>query len=296
MSDLSSVAGTIVVGVDGSRSARHALHWTGRWAAFTNTPVTVVAALGKPPVGLEVDGGSGPVSKFREQVRIMVEGEIQRLRAEVPTVDVSYRDEWGDAAQVLIEATRHALGVVLGTRGLGGWAGLLLGTVSDKVISHAKGPVVVVPPHWKPVRRGEPVTLGVDDPATCGPAVSFAVRAAQALGTSLHVIHAWEVQKGWSHLATTFGAAHVRSVREAAEIRLETVCQMLAAQAPDLPVVEQLVEGDPAVVLSEASQGSRLLVMGTRGRGGWQGLLLGSRSRELAQSSACPVAIIRERS
>lgn len=297
MSDLRSVAGSIVVGVDGSRSARHALHWTARWAALTSTPVTLLAALGEPPTSSEgANLAEEPDSGFREQVRAMVEAEVDYVREEIKGVEVTYLDVWGEAAKVLIEASRHAIVLVLGTRGLGGWTGLMLGGVSDKVIGHARGPVVVVPPHWKPVRRGEPVMLGVDDPVTSGPSVAFAIQAARALGTALHVVHAWEVQKGWSSLATTFGASHVRTAREQAQRRLDDVCAMIAQAAPEQEVVARLVEGRPAVVLAQASETARLLVMGTRGRGGWQGLVLGSRSRELAQSSACPVAIIRERS
>lgn len=297
MPDLSSVAGSIVVGVDGSRSARHALHWTARWAAYTSTPVTLLAALGEPPTNGEgVNLAEEPDSGFRQQVRAMVEAEVDYVREEIKGVEVTYLDVWGEAAKVLIEASRHALVLVLGTRGLGGWTGLMLGGVSDKVIGHARGPVVVVPPHWKPARRGEPVMLGVDDPSHSGPAVAFAIQAARSLGTPLHVVHAWEVQKGWSTLATTFGASHVRAAREQAQRRLDDVCGMVGQAAPEVQVVARLVEGNPAVVLSQASETARLLVMGTRGRGGWQGLVLGSRSRELAQSSACPVAIIRERS
>lgn len=295
--DLSSVEGSIVVGVDGSRSARQALHWTALWASRTKTPVTLLAALGDPPTnGDGVNLAEEPDSGFQQQVRAMVEAQIDYVREEIKDVEVNYLDVWGEAARVLIEASRYALVLVLGTRGLGGWTGLMLGGVSDKVISHARGPVVVVPPHWKPARRGEPVMLGVDDPTHSGPAVAFAIRAARSLGTPLHVVHAWEVQKGWSALATTFGASHVRAAREQAQLRLDDVCAMVGQAAPEIQVVAQLMEGNPAAVLSQASEAARLLVMGTRGRGGWQGLVLGSRSRELAQSSACPVAIIRERS
>lgn len=297
MPDLRSVAGTIVVGVDGSRTARHALHWTARWAAHTNTRVTLLAALGDPPTNGEGDNlADEPDSEFRQEVRAMVEAEVEYVREEVKGVEIAYLDVWGEAAKVLIEASRHALVLVLGTRGLGGWTGLLLGGVSDKVIGHARGPVVVVPPHWKPARRDEPVMLGVDDPGSAGPSVAFAIMATRALGTTLHAVHAWEVQKGWSALATTFGAGHVRSAAEQAQRRLDSVCAMVGQAAPEVQVVPRLIEGNPAVVLAEASETARMMVVGTRGRGGLQGLVLGSCSRRLAQTSACPVAIIRERS
>ncbi len=296
VSDLRSVAGRIVVGVDGSRSARHALHWTARWAAFTNMPVTLVAALGKRPTEAEAERGEAPDPQFQDQVRSMIEGEVAYVRDEIRGVDLTYLDVWGEAADVLIEASHHALVLVLGTRGLGGWTGMVLGGVSDKVISDAKGPVVVVPPRWKPVRRGEPVTLAADDPASAGPAVAFAIQAAQAIGTELHVVHAWEVQKRWSQLATTFGAGRVRSTKDHAAQRLEAVCKMVSEQAPDLHVEPRLVEGSPVAVLSQASETARLMVMGSRGRGSLLGLVFGSRGRELVQDSACPVAIIRDRS
>lgn len=296
MSDLSSVAGSIVVGVDGSRSARHALHWTARWATFTNTPVTLIAALGEPPTDSEgARLPDDPEAGFRQEVRAMVQAEVDYVRHEIKGVEVDYLDVWGEADRVLIEASRHALVVVMGSRGLGGWTGLMLGGVSDKVVSNARGPVVVVPPHWKPTRRGEPVTLAAEDPVSAVHSVEFAAQAARALGTPLHVVHAWQVKKRWSKLATTIGAGHVRSAQEQAQRRLDLVTRMVAAHDPELTVVARLVEGDPVVVLAEASETARLLVMGTRGRGGWQGLVLGSRSRELVQATACPVAVVRER-
>ncbi|MBK8434946.1 MAG: universal stress protein [Austwickia sp.] len=297
MSEVQSLAGTVVVGVDGSRSARQALQWAALWAAAAQLPVTAVAALGNRPEVPSAD--PGPSADFGDEVRRMVEREIAAVMQTSPGVRLEYRGVWGEADTALIEASRYAEMLVVGTRGLGGWRGVLLGGVSDKVTSGARGTVVVVPPHGKLAVCGdEPVTLAVADPATAGPSLTFAVAAARTFSVPLQLVHAWQVDRRSAVLGTSWGARRVRAARLRAQHRLDEVARMareLAGSAQGPTMSSRLVEATAAHALVQASEESCLVVTGTRGRAGWSGLLLGSRSRELAQEAACPVAIVRER-
>ena len=136
------------------------------------------------------------------------------------------------------------------------------------------------------------------DPATAGPSLTFAVAAARTFSVPLQLVHAWQVDRRSAVLGTSWGARRVRAARLRAQHRLDEVARMareLAGSAQGPTMSSRLVEATAAHALVQASEESCLVVTGTRGRAGWSGLLLGSRSRELAQEAACPVAIVRER-
>ena len=142
----------IVVGIDGSPGSLHALSWAGREARVRNATLEVVAAWTYPTPVLLVPVAPDPpqVKTLRKHAREMIEHALEKVADDVDGVDVDLRVVEGDTSAVLLERAKGADLLVVGSRGLGGFRGLLLGSVSQQCVQHATSPVVVVPPLGEP--------------------------------------------------------------------------------------------------------------------------------------------------
>jgi nucleotide-binding universal stress UspA family protein len=138
----------IVVGIDGSPGSLHGLSWAGREARLRNATLEVVAAWTYPTPVLLVPVAPDPpqVKTLRKNAREMIEHALEKVADDVDGVDVDLRVVEGDTSAVLLERAKGADLLVVGSRGLGGFRGLLLGSVSQQCVQHATSPVVVVPP------------------------------------------------------------------------------------------------------------------------------------------------------
>jgi nucleotide-binding universal stress UspA family protein len=148
MSDTDSGNGArIVVGIDGSPGSLHALSWAGREARLRNATLEVVAAWTYPTPALLVPVAPDPpqVKTLRKHARDMIENALEKVGDDVAGVDVDRRVVEGDTSAALIDRAKGADLLVVGSRGLGGFRGLLLGSVSQQCVQHAASPVVVVP-------------------------------------------------------------------------------------------------------------------------------------------------------
>ena len=138
----------IVVGVDGSDSSRAALQWAYDEAAHHGADLNVVAAWAPPTMPMSPPYGALPTEGYAEQPRVEALALLERFTADLderdPAVGVSTSIEEGGPAQVLIERSKEADLLVVGSRGHGGFAGMLLGSVSQHLVAHANCPVVVV--------------------------------------------------------------------------------------------------------------------------------------------------------
>jgi nucleotide-binding universal stress UspA family protein len=138
----------IVVGVDGSDSSRKALRWAYDEAAHHAASITAVSCWHPPAMPMTPPYGSlapeGYASQPREDALDLLERFVSDLDVREPAVDVSTAVEEGNPAEVLIERSKDADLVVVGSRGHGGFKGMLLGSVSQHLVAHAECPVVVV--------------------------------------------------------------------------------------------------------------------------------------------------------
>jgi nucleotide-binding universal stress UspA family protein len=188
------------------------------------------------------------------------------------------------------ESTRAEL-VVLGDRGLGGFAGLLIGPVAVTLAAHAACPIVVVRgPEPDRMVRSEAVVVGVDGSPTSEGAVAFAFEAAALRGVPLVAVHTWFDMV----VDATMAPLIDWDVTEADE--REVLAERLAGWAekyPDVAVRRLVARDRPARALVEESGRAQLVVVGSRGRGGISGLLLGSVSQALLHHAACPVAVVQ---
>jgi nucleotide-binding universal stress UspA family protein len=206
--------------------------------------------------------------------------------------------EHGSPAGVLVDRARHARLVVLGRHGAGRFAGALIGSVTSGVLHHAPCPVVVVPEGADPGVPGRtaPVLVGFDGSAESFGALEAACDQARLRGTPVTVVTAWTVGTETTRPAYWTMAYPSRSPGEVAveegERTLDRARQWFAPQH-DLTVTYDLAEGRAQEVLVRRSRHAGLVVVGTRGRGGFTSLVLGSVSRAVVQRAHCPVLVTR---
>ncbi|MBQ0904599.1 universal stress protein [Micromonospora sp. U21] len=280
----------ILVGYDGSTDASVALDWALDEAEQSGQPVRLAYVFEWLTVagwvGPGVAPGVWPDDTARRQVEQLVRDAAAQAAAAHPGLAVTGEVYDGPPALVLQERSAEAGLLVLGSRGHGGFGGLLAGSTAVAVAAHGHCPVVVVRggAGGAPTdASGGPVVVGVDGSEPSLVALGFAAERAARRRAPLRVLRAWTPGPG--------GAAGVPDERAAVEETLEPWRRTY----PELAVTVDLVPGSPAAMLIEASRDARLVVAGSRGRGGLAGMLLGSVSQQLIQHAHCPVAVVRER-
>jgi nucleotide-binding universal stress UspA family protein len=271
--------GAVVVGVDGSPTSDMALDWAVEEATRRNLPLHIIHAFsfGYPKTRSGFGHSVDDLRQIAHNVRKEATARAQRAN---PELAIS-RDEsaYGPAT------------VVVGARGLGAVQGVLVGSVSLQVATHAHCPVVVV--HDKPTPAPDaPVVVGVDGSAVSTRAIAYAYEQASSRGVGLTVVHAW-----WLEYVEGTAASSIWTVdwQQFAEEEQTLVSESLAGwqeKYPDVVVRRHSVRGLPVEALVRQSENACLVVVGTRGRGGFKGLLLGSVSQGVMHRAHCPVAIV----
>ncbi len=278
----------IIVGVDGSAASRAAVEWAAGDAVRMRVPLRIVHVtdpswylVGKrPDVAL-------PEALHRQGEQVLREAEAL-VRERWPSVDITTREAEGRPAEVLREQAEDAVELVVGSRGLGGFAGALLGSVSIHVAGHVRCPVVVVRAEHRPVH--DEVVVGVDDSPECEPALAYAFERAKSRGATLRVVHAWQLPV---HAFVPEAAYDLDEVRRAQHQVVRDRLQTLSHDYPQVTVIEDVRCAHPVDALVAAEERADLLVVGSHGRGAVSSALLGSVSRGVLHHAGCPVAVVR---
>lgn len=286
----------VVVGVDGSDGSRHALDWAHDEAARRGVELHVVHAWSPPAPVSEIAALVEPVDAevFEKAAHELLTEEVDRLAPRPegsPPIEAVGRR--GYASTILLEESKDADLLVVGTRGRGGFAGLLLGSVSQQCAQHAERPVAVIPATAPMPGTGD-VVVGVDGSEGSWAALRWAVDEAGMLGVRLCVVHAW-----WTPFAVPPGGIgiaplHPRDFREQSERLLHEMVDGIVTRAASPPSVVELlsIEEPAAPALLHRARGAGLLVVGSRGRGGFAGLLLGSVSQQCMHHATSAVVIV----
>ncbi|MEO3811614.1 universal stress protein [Sphaerisporangium sp. B11E5] len=279
----------VVVGVDGSPASLAAVVWATDDAVRSGASLRVVFVLNRDPYQItRFDPGLGD-QLARGAERVLEEAE-RAARARDRDVAVTTRVLEGRPSEVLRSQAAEAAELVVGTRGMGGFARLVVGSVSMHVAGHAPGPVVVVP-QTAFAPKGE-VVAGVDDTPECLPALAYAFEQAARRGATLRALHAWEPPVYPFAPDIAYDAEQTRTDRQTA------VAGLLAkgrAEYPGVRVIEDVRRGHPVEALAAASERADLLVIGSHGRGALTAAVLGSVSRGVLHHAKCPVAVVRPR-
>jgi nucleotide-binding universal stress UspA family protein len=281
----------IVVGVDGSRLSLTAVEAAAAEAILRGKPLLVVhgfiwpymkVPLGPSPLG-PAEGG------LRNEADRLVAEAVEHAKVHAPGVVVSGEVVTGSASQVLIARSAEAALIVVADRGLGAFAGLLLGSVSSHLAEHASCPVMVV--------RGSsdaaaPILLAADGSPAGEPAIGFAFQEAALRGASILALHVWR-QPSSSGPGDILSPVYDETLVQSEEERV--LAEALAGwrdKFPDVPVERRVVRGRVRRTVIDATGQAQLVVVGSRGTGGFTGLLLGSVSRAVLNHSACPLVIV----
>jgi nucleotide-binding universal stress UspA family protein len=282
----------LVVGVDGSPSALHAVRWAAQEAVRRGLPLTLVHVY-PTTVGLPVSIVEPAV--VRDAMRAQGRRHLAEARSVVAEVSADLRTdtvlEAAPVVPVLVKESASASLLVLGTRGIGGFAGLLIGSTAVALAGRAHCPLIVV--------RGEdeapqgPVVVGVDGLPDGEAAIAYGFQQASLHDTDLVAVHTWT-----DSVADTLLLGHPEppDFEPAQQRAYETLAERLAGwqeRYPDVHVTREVVRDHPSRALLRYAEGARLVVVGTRGRGGFKGLVLGSTSQHLLHHAPCPVVVVR---
>ncbi|MBE6482692.1 MAG: universal stress protein [Actinomyces ruminicola] len=288
----------VLVGVDGSPESLEAVDWAVDRAACNGWRVHILCAYSLPSfTTASLDGGYAALddSAVRAGAEAVVNEAVARAQGRGVTVTSSL--ETGDPAGVLVDLSADAALAVVGTRGGGGFADRLLGTVSSALPAHSRCPAVVVPRHtegsaFTPVRR---IVVGVDGSDSARKALRRAVREADAWGAELTAIAAVPMASGAGALAWLPAAVDREQVLTDVRSGLDRAIAEATEGYPDVVVRRHALDGNAAELLSEFSTAVDLVVVGSRGRGGFSGLLLGSVSQAVLSHASCPIMVVPAR-
>ncbi|GAA1811437.1 universal stress protein [Nesterenkonia flava] len=321
----------VVVGVDGSEQSLRAAHWAAAEAHRRGLDLTVVTAYSLPAFAASsMDGGYAMMddSTLRSGAEKVLDQARQFLR-DYPG-PVNYTIESGDPAGVLLEYSQRAEILVVGSRGRGGFFGRLLGSVSVNLPAHAHCPTVLVPlkfssqesnavttatgaipvvsAHDEPgaatqdlIDQGahplgtsdtRPVVAGVDGSDYGRVAALVAAQEAQDRGTTLRLVCALPPLGA----TLVWIPTHIEDSGAVNELKekLEAGRRWINSHYPDLAVEYEVIDGTAVDVLVRETRTAQLTVLGTRGRGGFAGMLLGSTSQGVIQHAEGPLMVVPE--
>jgi nucleotide-binding universal stress UspA family protein len=290
--------GPVVIGMDGSVEAARAADY-GAWEAKRRgVPLRLVFAHQPTPMwgpGILI---ADDYAWDRDWIRDTLIRAEKHVTSTHPEATVQSSVVCGSAAFALVEESRQASLVVLGTRASGGLMGHLSGSVAAQVATHAHTPVIVLRPGddldpVDPDAHGR-VLVGLDGSLEAQEALAFAVDEAVARGVELDAVYVWnvlEVRDMGPIIPDGYDAAEEQ---EKALRLLTEATEGWSDRYPDLTVNRRLVHGlDPVEAIARESDGAGLVVVGSRGHGGFLGLRLGSTVDGLIRYANAPVAVVR---
>ncbi|MEU8233186.1 universal stress protein [Actinoplanes sp. NPDC048967] len=281
----------ILVGTDGSAAGHAAVRWAAQEAQRRELPLRIAHVFGWQWYAARFGPGDVHLAEAENAARAVVTEAEKQARAVAPTVPTRPYTLMGKPAARLLELAQDAQLTVVGNRGHGGFAALLLGSVGQRLVTHAPGPVVVV--RGRSDTRQGPVVAGVDDSPAAGLVLATAFEAAVLRDSALVVIRTFlPAVPLW---IDGVPATEVRTPEEdaAEHDRLNGLLQPWREKYPQI-TVEALVSHDSAAaVLTGVSHGAQLVVVGSRGHGTIAGVLLGSTGMQLSHHADCPVLIAR---
>lgn len=308
----------IVVGVNANPDSQLALRWAADEALRRGAPVRVVtayershaslaAATAQPVVSAGQAGALDPLDAAHsahsaqsveavesmesiQSVREAFDDAVGYVRGRIGADRVTGSFASARPAAALVEESASAELVVVGSRSRSSLASVMLGSVSSAVAAHAASPVVVVRKE-RSSSQADRIVVGVDGSPESEAALAFAFAAAGLRDAHLDVVYAWHPTAVLGSRTWTMERAETE--REARRRELRDRIEPFQSKHPEVSASTYVLEGRPATLLAKQSETARLMVVGSRGHGGINGLLLGSVSQALLHYAQSTVAVIR---
>ncbi|BBY82311.1 universal stress protein [Mycolicibacterium pulveris] len=283
----------IVVGVDGSPASKVAVDWAAREAAMRDSALTLVHVMptarfwpeGATPSRIDRLYRAQAQQWLREAAKVAGEATGAHGRIDTRLLD-------GAVLPALVDLSKDAQLIVVGCRGQGSIARRLMGSISRGLVQRAHCPVGIIhdedPLMPRPVAQA-PVVVGVDGSAASEPAAEIAFDEASRRGVELVAVHAWMDDTTFELPADEWSATHK-------DMTEQTLTKQLARwqqRYPEVPVRRVVVRDQPARQLVKQADDAQLVVVGSHGRGGFAGMLLGSVATAVAESARMPVIVAR---
>ncbi len=290
----------ILVGVDGSAAALGAVRWAAHDAALRNVPLTLVHVVNAPVPGWSQFPAPAGFRQWQEKrAREFIKSAIkvaEESTGERGPVQIDSKVFYSATVPTLVGLSKEAEMVVVGYRGHGGvLARNFLGSVSSGLVYHAHCPVAVIhdeEPLFSNVARA-PVLVGIDGSPASEAATAIAFDEASRRGVGLMALHAWTDLRvsDFKEFFPNFNWDAQLSHEE------EMLAERLAGwqeRYPDVEILRKIEIGEPARPLIEASERAQLIVVGSHGRGGFAGMLLGSVGAAVVNRARIPVIVARQ--
>lgn len=291
-----SLSTPIVVGIDGSPESLRAVDWATAEAMATRHPLKIVHVFAWPMTSVPAEAYQH--DRLSQDVRAAAQGRVDaaiaHARALAPELELSGTLVAGAPVPELVRASDDAHLLVVASRGHGGFVGLLVGSVGVGVAAHARCPVVVVRPSAEEAGPDAGrVVVGVDGSPHGELALRFAFDAAARRGVGLTVVHTWTEP---APLGPGDVLPPVYDIDLVIQEETRVLAELIAGwreKYPDTDIRQVVEHARASHTLVERSAGAELLVVGSRGRGGLRGLLLGSVSQAAIHHAMCPVVVVR---
>jgi nucleotide-binding universal stress UspA family protein len=284
----------IVAGIDGSECARHAARWAASEADQTGASLRLVYAYSLPaPSFADYYPTPDLVELLRDGGAASLDEVATELRSGHPALELSTHLEYGSPVTVLQEQSAGAYLTVVGAKGAGRITSVVLGSVALAISSTNIVPVAVIHDE-PPIGHTGPVVIGVDGSPTSEAAVGFGLQWASDHSANVEAVHV-----SWYDTVTDTVFPALRLTIDPVQV-VEQERELMSVQMepwrkkyPALEIREVVTRGRAVPLLLEHSEKAQLLVVGSHGRGGFTGMLLGSTSHALITHSTCPVIVAR---
>jgi nucleotide-binding universal stress UspA family protein len=289
---VTAIGPEVVVGVDGSAASYAAVGWAANEAAMRRQSIRLVYVIA-PTLINSANAPNDTITQAAEDKARQVLDRARRLIDERtgearPNVRVEIR--YAGVLATLVDASKGAQVIVVGTRGFDGFGRHTLGSVSSGLLHHAHCPVATIrepDSAARDIRDGAPVLLGIDGSPASEAATALAFEEASRRRVPLVALHAWSDVGVFPILGMDWRVNRDEG-NEALGERLAGWQELY----PEVQVQRRLVCDVPARWLVNESDAAELVVVGRRGRGGFDGLHLGSVSSAVAQSARVPVIVV----
>jgi len=284
-------AGEILVGLDASANGAAALRWALAEAGLRGGTVTALHAWGHTPPGHAGGGRTFDADYGAGDADAALTAAIAAAAGPEAVAAVARRVVCSPPAKALLSAATGADLLVVGARGVGGFRGLLLGSVSAQCLHHAIGPLAIVRSRTPDGEDSGRLVVGVDGSDSSARALGWALAEARRRQARVDVVHAWQPPYVMPAPYTRMPLDPEVVEKDARQLLDRLLDREDLARQP-APVERIAVRGTPAGAILETALGADLVVLGSRGLGGFTGLLLGSVTHHVAHHVSCPLVVV----